>query len=353
MTGEYTPFTRGRFPVGVRTIQALDTVRDRLFPCEIWYPAAAQHTGQDIAAGTQDVIAVPSRYTTRNQMAVRDATSQPGTYPLVLFSHGSGVWNRRSATFLCAHLASHGYVVTGLDHSETIVSELVGDKGETVEQRATRVDALIASRVPDVQFLLDYLLDGPAWDSEANLDPPQIGIVGHSFGGWTALASIDIEPRIRAVVALAPGGSSQPRPGILPVKLAFAWSRDVPALYLVAQNDTMTPIDGMYELFERTPATKQMVVLRRADHLHLVDDVEEEHEIVRTATLTGELALIQKEMRPIADLCSGEQARLFVGGLTLCHMDAILKGQDEAQRLLRGDLEAELALYGVDVKVHT
>ena len=48
-TSEYDPFVRGRFPVGVRTIQGLDTVRDRLFPCEIWYPAAAQHGGQDIA----------------------------------------------------------------------------------------------------------------------------------------------------------------------------------------------------------------------------------------------------------------------------------------------------------------
>lgn len=41
-TDEYDPFARGRFPVGVRTILALDRVRDRLFPCEIWYPAAEQ-----------------------------------------------------------------------------------------------------------------------------------------------------------------------------------------------------------------------------------------------------------------------------------------------------------------------
>jgi hypothetical protein len=34
MSGEYDPFVRGRFPVGVRTIQALDRVRGRLFPSE-------------------------------------------------------------------------------------------------------------------------------------------------------------------------------------------------------------------------------------------------------------------------------------------------------------------------------
>src|SRR5262245_26145174 len=79
-TSEYDPFVRGRFPVGVRTIQGLDTVRDRLFSSEIWYPAAAQHAGQDIAPGTQDTFTVPLRDAHRSQMAVRNATAQPGTY---------------------------------------------------------------------------------------------------------------------------------------------------------------------------------------------------------------------------------------------------------------------------------
>ena len=34
----------------------------------------------------------------------------------------------------------------------------------------------------------------------------------------------------------------------------------------------------MYELFERTPATKKMVILRRADHAHFMDQVEQLHE---------------------------------------------------------------------------
>src|SRR5207245_8455215 len=73
---------------------------------------------------------------------------------------------------------------------------------------------------------------------------------------------------------------------------------------------------------------------------------------VRKMPFTGELAWIPKEMRPIAELCSGEQAHLFVRGLTLCHMDAILRRHEEAQRFLAGDIEDELALRGVDVIVH-
>lgn len=354
MTGDhvYDPFVRGRFPVGVRTIQALDKARNRLFPCEIWYPAAAQYAGQDMAPATQDAFTLSSGDLSRRQMAVRNAAAQPGTYPLIIFSHSSGRWHRRGATFLCTHLSSHGYVVAALDHSEVVTTELARRDGETEEQKTARAQAYIANRVPDIRFLLDHLLSSPAWNSHINLDSNQIGIVGHSFGGWTALAAPAVERRIRAVVALAPGGSSQPKPGILPAKLTFDWGRDVPTLYLVAENDVMTPLTGMYELFERTPATKQMVTLRRADHAHFMDNVEQEHEIARTMPWTGDLAWISEEMRPIAELHSGEQAHLFTRGLTLCHLDAILRRQEAARRFLLGDLEAELKARGVDAIVY-
>jgi predicted dienelactone hydrolase len=213
------------------------------------------------------------------------------------------------------------------------------------------VEAVIANRVPDVRFLLDHLLSTKAWDSDAALDLTHVGIVGHSFGGWTALAAPDVERRIRAVVALAPAGSSHRKPGILPVTLEFGWGRDVPTLYLVAENDVSLPLAGMYELFERTPATKQLVILRRADHAHFMDDVEEIHENTRRMPFTGELAWLPKEMRPITELCSGEQAHVFVRGLTLCHMDSVLRRQEDAQRFLAGDVETELAQRGVNAIV--
>jgi dienelactone hydrolase len=344
---EYDPFLRGRFPVGVRTIQGLDRSRDRRFPIEIWYPAATVHLGQDIASATQDFFTVPPNDRTRTQMAVRNATVEPGTYPLIIFSHSSG-GNRQQSTFLCTHLSSHGYLVAALDHSEVVATELARKEGETDEQKTARIEAWVANRVPDIRFLLEHLLNGAALDSDVQIDPIRIGIVGHSFGGWTVLATTEVEQLIRSVVALAPGGSSQPKPGIIRATLNFAWGRDVPTLYLVAQDDVFLPLAGMYELFERTPATKQMFILRRADHMHFMDNVEEMHETVRKMQFRGEASWISQEMRPIAELCSGEQAHLFVRGLTLCHMDATLRGREEAQRLLIGDMEVELARRGVD-----
>jgi predicted dienelactone hydrolase len=348
---EYDPFSRGRFPVGVRTIQALDGARNRLFPCEIWYPAAAPHAGQDLAPATQDCFADPPRGKPRTQTAVRDAAAQAGTWPLILFSHSSG-GRRRQSTFLCTHLSSHGYLVAALDHSEVVAPELARKEGETAAQKAARTEAWIANRLPDVQFLLDHLLDGKAWNSEAKVDSGRTGIVGHSFGGWTALAAPAEDGRIRTVVALAPGGNSKPKPGILPVKLTFAWGRDVPTLYLAAENDVSTPLAGIYELFDRTPASKLMIILRRADHLHFMDDVEQLHEAVRAMPFPGELAWMPKEMRPISELCSGEQAHLFVRGLTVCHLDAVLRHQEGAQRILADGIEAELGRRGIDAIVH-
>lgn len=349
--GEYDPFVRGRFPAGVRTMEAFDYERNRRFPCEIWYPAATQYAGQDLAPETQDLFSLPSHDTPRRQMAMRDAAPLPGTHPLILFSHSSGA-SRRAATYLCTHLSSHGYVVAALDHSEVVAPELQPHEGETPEQRAERANAWIASRVPDMRFLLDHMLSGAAEEAGMHLDPGRVGIVGHSFGGWTALAATADDRRIRAVVALAPAGNSSPRPGILPVTLTFDWRRDVPTLYLVGENDTMIPLAGMYELYERTPATKQMVILRHADHVHFADNVEEEHEKLRAMPFTGDLAWINEEMRPITELASGDQAHLCVRGLALAHMDAYLQGREEARRFLAGDLEAALARRDVDVLVH-
>ena len=108
----------------------------------------------------------------------------------------------------------------------------------------------MASRVPDVLFLLAHLTAGESSHaSDIELDLDQLGLVGHSFGGWTALITPDLERRVRAVAALAPGGSSTPKPGILPLRLDFAWDRDIPTLYLAADSDVGIPAEGVAELF--------------------------------------------------------------------------------------------------------
>jgi dienelactone hydrolase len=237
---DYDPFVIGPHPIGSRTWQARDEARDRLFTSEIWYPAEADQEGAagpgGRSASTPSTPSTPGEADENGEL--RDATPLRGPHPLVVFSHFSG-GGRRMSSFLGRHLASHGYAVAAMDHSEVTAPELATQPGETPEQRAARVEAIMASRVPDVRFLLAHLTAGkppspshaeagPGGAGDIELDVDQLGLVGHSFGGWTALATPDVERRVRAVVALAPGGSSKPRPGILPLSLDFAWGGTFP-----------------------------------------------------------------------------------------------------------------------------
>jgi len=58
---------------------------------------------------------------------------------------------------------------------------------------------------------------------------------------------------------------------------------------------------------------------------------------MRTTSWPEELSWISLEMRPIAELCSGEQAHLFTRALTLCHFDVVIGRNGEARRLLDGN----------------
>jgi hypothetical protein len=120
----------------------------------------------------------------------------------------------------------------------------------------------------------------------------------------------------------------------------------VPTLYLVADSDTLLPLRGMHELFERTNASKKMFVLGNADHMHFCDRIEEIHELFRMMPppVFDKLAPL---IKPISALCPPEPAYAFVRGLGLAHMDAHLRGNEAAARLLGGDVVATLRERGV------
>jgi predicted dienelactone hydrolase len=326
----YDPFGVGPFPVGVRTLQLTDGARGRQFPCELWYPA--ERSGAEVCTGGES----------------REAAAIRHPVPLVVFSHLSG-GHRRSSTFLCRHLASHGYAVAALDHSEVVAPELAAPPQESASAREARIAAVVASRVPDLRLAVARLLaDGRGGDGDVRFDGTQVGVVGHSFGGWTALATPELEQRVRAVVALAPAGSSRPRPGILPVELSFAWGRDIPTLFLTGDEDVMTPLDGVVGLFERFPWTKRMFVVRGADHLHFLDNPQEAHESLRQATLPGEAAWIPAAMRPMAQLCPPGHAHEAIRGFTLAHLDATLRDDRTAEDFLEQAASDQVTGQSVD-----
>jgi len=361
--GEYSQFFRGRFPVGVKSYEFTDSTRKLNLPVECWYPAQDTYMGKDLNRDFQDRYVLMPIFPKMRQSAVRDAEPAEGFYPLVIFSHGLA-GHRRQTTHFCTHLASHGYIVASPDHIGTtmpdmfqLASEL--QKGGNAGKVLSTLINSAKNRPRDVIFTIDQLLTG---EMGSRIDPNHIGITGHSFGGWTTLAVTSCELRIKVALPLAPaGGKSQlnPMANMLSEGLDLNWGREVPVLFLVAELDTILPMDGLEELFARVPEPKNMAILLNADHFHFCDFVEQTHDLFRQ--MGGLSAFLDpagkagpdlmKKAKPSSELCPGKDAYRFIQGLGLAHMDAHLKGNPDAMEFLKGDLQSILAGMGIKARI--
>ncbi len=122
--------------------------------------------------------------------------------PLVLISHGFNS-SRKHLAYLAHHLASHGLSVAALEHP--------GSSAAWLRAQATPADSLVLKensffparalleRPKDVSFLLDKLtkLNQKSGPLQGKLNTHQVSIIGHSLGGYTALAlaggTLDLE----------------------------------------------------------------------------------------------------------------------------------------------------------------
>jgi dienelactone hydrolase len=351
----YDPFERGPYPAGVRSAVLTDAARDRVLPVEVWYPATDAWAGRDLGDPTRDRYELMPGLPEVTQDAVRDATPRIGRWPLVVFSHGYG-GHRRQSTFLCTHLASHGYVVVAADHTGNTVSDvlaavLAAQTGAPVPESRAVLREFAVKRPADAVFLIDQVLSG-AGDLAPFVDPQRIAIAGHSFGGWTSLVTTAREPRIRAALPLAPAGGRASAPAqVLVDAVEVDWERSVPTLFVVADGDCLLPLDGMRELYGRVRPPKRLVVLENTDHLHFMDRVEENHEMFRTMP---QPALFEREvarMRPAAELLPGEHACAAVRALGLAHFDDVLKDVGPARDFLAADLRGRLAARGIPASI--
>ena len=366
MSSKYDPFTRGPFPVGVRTQELNDKSRERKLPVEFWYPTTEEYKGRDLDRKTQDKYFL---FTHIRQEAVRDAQPQKGRFPLVLFSHGFG-GHRRQTTHLCCHLASHGYIVASPDHMGNTALEMVEvymniNKEASLKEMSEISLKSALNRPIDISFLIDNILTGNTWVSQELVNSKKIGITGHSFGGWTTIVATSRDNRIRAALPLAPGGgdssekeddSERPESDLLGVIRKF-WDRKVGILYLAAEYDHLVPLKAVIDLYNRTPEPKQIVVLNNADHFHFNDAIEQIHEYTRTqlVTMSGnnpEIKSRADSMQPISKLHPSKGAYEYIRGLGLAHIDYYLKEKNEAKDFLASDLKSLLAERQIDVSIY-
>jgi dienelactone hydrolase len=222
------------------------------------------------------------------------------------------------------------------------------------------IDESARKRPGQASRLLD-LISAIEWPDGLQLDRERIGVGGESMGGFTALAVNSIDRRPSAVFAICPmyGGRSmlsQVR-RLQSLLRVDDWRRPVPSFVLTGEMDPLVNVEDIRSLYEQMAAPKQLVVLRRAGHMHFADNAEYVHEWFRKGYLSGEFpdpeldgVALGTAMRPFAELCSEEHANVTARALCLAHLDAHLKDLAGAREFLSGDLESTFADRGIAIQ---
>ena len=147
---------------------------DRPLTVEMYYPAAEGAQGETafkayLRDGTTEV--------TLQGQAMRDVDPASGeTFPLVLISHGYP-GNRYLLSHLAENLASKGYVVASIDHTDS-----------TYRTQAAFGSTLV-NRSLDQLFVLEQMAQKAAegGDFAGLYDAENTGLIGYSMGGYGAI----------------------------------------------------------------------------------------------------------------------------------------------------------------------
>ena len=190
---------RGPYKVGVRTLTlvnkaqpdilhskgGVDPLYDRPLKLEIWYPASVPE-GKAMTAVYEDVLGssndssrpvVPFTFRGR---ALRDAVPVNGSvaFPLVIVSHGYP-GSRVLLSYLTENLASKGYVVVAIDHTESTHSDTKG------------FQSTLLNRSKDILFVLNEIAEAGKAGSGSFLsglaDAGNTALIGYSMGGYGVL----------------------------------------------------------------------------------------------------------------------------------------------------------------------
>lgn len=147
--------------VGFRRLSLVE-MPERPLEAAVWYPTPAS-SPQTLIGDNAALV---------GESVIVDAAPTPGRHRLVVLSHGFG-GNLGNQAWLAVTLAQHGYVVAAVNHPGTTSRNLKPDIG-----------ARLWERPRDLSRLIDRITRDPAFGAAAD----KVGVIGHSLGGWTAMA---------------------------------------------------------------------------------------------------------------------------------------------------------------------
>lgn len=162
----FFPLTGYSWQTAVTHISFHDLQRNRQLDSIIYTPTADQ--------GETHLLSDTAVF--RGISVLPNAPLAEGKFPLVVLSHGSG-GNNTSLAWLADKLVQQGMVVVAANHP-----------GSTTGDSIPAQSAQLWLQTEDISFIISSLLSDPRWKSA--LDEQAIGVIGHSKGGYSAIAAL-------------------------------------------------------------------------------------------------------------------------------------------------------------------
>jgi dienelactone hydrolase len=258
------PVPTGPEVIGTVTVELVDSEREELYGpspgpgrrlmAQVWYPALPEGDAEPIpwsedwdvvAPGVSRLMGFPgwfldhTRYTQSH--AVPSLPVAPGTFPVVLYSHG---WTgfRTNGVHQIESLVSNGFIVVAIDHTYAAVATRFVDNevavydpealldpaevGEELYLEATEdLVSVFSDDIATVANALDEGSNGPFGALAESVDLTRLGVYGNETGGGAAVQFCLEDERCDAVLGLDPWVEPIP-------DRALAISAVRPALYM-------------------------------------------------------------------------------------------------------------------------
>ncbi|MBX9586330.1 MAG: hypothetical protein K2X50_03645 [Gammaproteobacteria bacterium] len=255
--GLFDPTSLGAYKVGHTTLLVKDPSRNpngsttgtpvgRELFLHIWYPTTSQSgpltqytLNNPIYDGTHSGYSLlhfsavyPSNNSTREGVPVAN-----GPFPLLIYSHGSASSSITGNRDLSETLASHGYIVVGIEHTGSnfnlAINRMLGLPDTPLSSGVGRT----IGRSKDVRFVITAMQNpaiAPQFASRIN--PNQIGLFGYSLGGFTTMVTV--------------AGQQSASPALLPdsrIKAAVAMDGSDPGSFTAADFANVTVPVMLYQ----------------------------------------------------------------------------------------------------------
>src|SRR5260370_22536192 len=212
----YLPEPTGPCPVGTTSLYLKDASRPdpwaagvsaRELMVSLWYPATPSDgrrarymtpAESELLLTSRGLTSVPPDVlSTVRTNAVSDATpaGRQRSLPLLVLSPGFTM-PRSTLTALAEDLASHGYVVAGVDHTYESDATAFTDARVTTclarqAPRSGRAEKVVAGRAADGSRRLGELTGPhPAWPGARLVAPSRRAVAGHSAGGAASIPAM-------------------------------------------------------------------------------------------------------------------------------------------------------------------